>query len=61
MSLSMETPWQSGIVDSVNVRDLSSISAILPKRDNDSEAALKESQNNFDRLYDRLVRKSLYF
>ena len=44
-----------------NVRDFSSILTILPNGDNDSEAALKESQNNFDRPIENGSAKSLYF
>ena len=47
MSLSVETPEESEIVESLT-RDFSSIFTILPNGDNDNEAMLEEAQNNFD-------------
>ena len=41
-----------------NVRDVSPIFTILPNGNNDNEAVLNGSQNNFDKM---AVRKSPYF
>ena len=43
------------------MRELSSIFTILPNGDNDNEAILKESQNNFDRHIENGSSISLYF
>ena len=42
-----------------SMHNFSSIFTVLPNGDNDNEAVLKESQNNFDRPIEKVVKKSL--